>query len=252
MYKVVIVDDEEIIVRGLKKVVDWAAFHCEVAATASDAASGSLAIRTCRPDILFTDIRMPGEDGLKMLAGLRSEFPDMLVTVLTGYTDFEYAQQAIRLGVCRLLLKPSHMDEINEALSYMTKTLDASFLRGLSKPQEDADPSVENANSFIVRNAVTVIQNRYTEKLSLQDVAETCYVSQWHLSKLLNKHTGKSFYDILNGIRINHAKALLADPSLRVSDISGMVGYTDIGHFSRLFKKTTGMSANEYRNSLKS
>lgn len=251
MYKVIIVDDEEIIVRGLKKVVDWAAYNCEVAATASDAVTGSAAIRTWRPDILFTDIRMPGADGLAMLAGLRSEFPDLLVTVLTGYTDFEYAQRAIRLGVCRLLLKPSHMDEINEALRFMTQKLSERFPEMEPPTNADKDSSVENANSFIVRNAVTVIQNRCTEKLSLQDVAETCYVSQWHLSKLLNKHTGKSFYDILNGVRIDEAKKLLADPSLRISDISGMVGYSDIGHFSRLFKKFTGMSANEYRNTLK-
>ena len=81
-------------------------------------------------------------------------------------------------------------------------------------------------------------------------MAEHCYVSQWHLSKLLNKHTGKSFYDLLNAIRIREAKILLRDPKLRVADISERVGYTDPGHFCRTFKKLEGISANEYRNGL--
>ena len=75
MYKVVLVDDEPIISEGLRKVVNWAAYNCQVVATACDAASGAEEIRSCRPDILFTDIKMPGEDGLTMLAGLKGEFP---------------------------------------------------------------------------------------------------------------------------------------------------------------------------------
>ena len=101
MYKVVLVDDESIIVEGLRQVVDWPAFRCQVAGVAQDAVSGAQAIRQHRPDILFTDIKMPGEDGLTMLAGLKGEFPRMQIAVLTGYRDFEYAQRAIRLGVAR-------------------------------------------------------------------------------------------------------------------------------------------------------
>ena len=112
----------------------------------------------------------------------------------------EYAQKAIRLGVTRFLLKPSNMDELEEAISAMC------------------------------------------------EVAEKTYVSQWHLSKLLNRHTGQSFSDILNHCRIEHAKKLLEDPSLRIGDISDAVGFLDLAHFSRVFKKQEGMSANEWRN----
>ena len=124
MYRVVLIDDENIIVEGLRRVVRWADFGCQVVGTAFDAETGTAMIRSLRPHILFTDIRMPGQDGLTMLAGLRSEFPDMQVAVLTGYRDFAYAQEAIRLGVTRFLLKPSKMDEINEALQTMVQRLD--------------------------------------------------------------------------------------------------------------------------------
>ena len=246
MYKVVLIDDETIIVEGLKKVVDWEGFGCVVVDTAFSAAGGSNAIRTHAPDIIFTDIKMPDTDGMTMLAGLRSEFPDMQITVLTGYRDFEYAQEAIRLGVTRLLLKPSRMDEINEALRVMIANLDKS--KDTAKPEAALQDEQRCANSFIVRQALAFIEEHHAEKLTLQEIADHCYVSQWHLSKLLNKHTDNSFYELINASRIRAAKKLLEDPSLKISDIFERVGYTDIGHFSRVFKKIEGVSANEYRN----
>ena len=245
----VLIDDENIIVEGLRRVIKWADYGCEVVGTASGAEEGAALIRKLQPHILFTDIRMPGADGLTMLAALRSEFPDMQVTVLTGYQDFSYAQQAIRLGVTRFLLKPSKMDEIKEALVTMTTRLDAQSQ--LRHQEEEPEEEQHGAGSFIVNQAMAYIEEHYAEKLTLQAVADCCYVSQWHLSKLLNRHTGQSFYDILNTARIQKAKELLLDPRLKIGEIGERVGYADTAHFARTFKKQEGMSANEYRNSLK-
>lgn len=243
MYKVVLIDDEAIITQGLEKVVDWAAYNCRVVALAQDAASGTRAIRAHRPDILFTDIKMPGEDGLTMLAGLKGEFPRMQIAVLTGYRDFEYARRAIRLGVSRFLLKPSKMDELEEALTCMTGALDRL-------PRQEKGDSVPDtaANSFIVRQAQAYIAQHSGSKLSLQEVADHCFISQWHLSKLLNKHLGQTFYDLLNAERMRQAKELLEDPALRISEIAERVGYADTAHFSRVFKKLEGISPGEWRN----
>ena len=248
MYRVVLIDDEAIIVEGLRRVVKWAQYGCQVVGTANDAAAGAELIRQLHPDILFTDIRMPGRDGLVMLAGLRSEFPDMQVTVLTGFRDFSYAQEAIKLGVTRFLLKPSRMNEINEALEAMTHNLQRLQPRQEAAPSEEAQ--ISDSAGFVVHQAIAYMEQNYQKKLTLQDVAEQCYVSQWHLSKLLNSHAGKSFYDILNAVRIKAAKKLLSDPSLKIGDIGEMVGYADAGHFARTFKKLEGVSANEYRNTL--
>ena len=103
MYRVLLIDDESIIVEGLRRVIRWADYNCEVVATACDGKEGTALIRQFQPHILFTDIRMPGMDGLSMVAALRSEYPDMQVAILTGYRDFAYAQEAIRLGVTRFL-----------------------------------------------------------------------------------------------------------------------------------------------------
>ncbi len=243
-YSVVLIDDENIIVEGLRRVVDWESFNCHVADTANDAASGAEAIHRIRPDIVFTDIKMPDQSGLSMLAGLKSEFPAMQVSVLTGYRDFNYAQAALRLGVTRYLVKPSRMDEINEALSTMVERLSAKTPQ--IEPQSDAPVAND-----VVERALAYINARYDSKIALQDVAEHCYVSQWHLSKLLKKHVGKGLYELINDARICQAKILLQDPSLRIAQIGELVGYVDMGHFSRIFKSIVGITANEYRNNLK-
>ena len=91
------------------------------------------------------------------------------------------------------------------------------------------------------------IRAHYAERLTLCDVADHVYVSQWHLSKLISRYTRQSFFALLNTVRIEKAKELLAYPSLRVCEVSELVGFTDATHFSRTFKKLTGQSANEYR-----
>lgn len=241
MYKVMIVDDEDIIVSGLVKVMPWAKYGCEVVATASDGLAAQAVLREKRPDILFTDICMPGADGLALLAAVRSEFPDMQVTILSGFPDFEYAQRAIGLGVVRYVLKPSKMHELEEALAVMVENLGGA-------PASGAVQSAENAQNFIIKKAVQYIEQHYAEKLTLPDVADKVYVSQWHLSKLIAKNTGQSFSDLLNGVRIAKAKELLADPALKVWEVSDAVGFADVTHSSRIFKKMENMSANEYRN----
>ncbi len=243
MYKVLIVDDEPVIAEGLKKIVDWEKYNCVVAGTASSGKEGLAMVEKCNPDILFTDIRMPGMDGLTMLAALRSEHKNLQVIILTGYRDFDYAREALNLGVFRYLVKPSKMKELDEAMESLSERLAAMA----DTEQTVADDDNASANNFIVKQAIAYMEQHYREKLQLTDVAEKVYVSHWHLSKLLNS-TGKSFSDVLNEIRIENAKELMEDSSLHIADISDRVGFADTAHFSRVFKKYTGMSANEYRN----
>lgn len=89
-----------------------------------DGREGLELIRQVKPDLLLTDICMPNMDGLTMIAALKSAFPAMQVAVLTAYRDFDYAQKALNLGVCRYLLKPSHMEQLREAVSTMKTRLD--------------------------------------------------------------------------------------------------------------------------------
>ena len=228
MYRVVLVDDERLIIRGLSTVIPWAKLGCEIAGTAHDGVSGLELIRSIRPDI-----------------AIRSEFPGIQMSVLTAYRDFEYARKAITLGVCRYLLKPSNLDELQEAVKLMVSRLDAMP----QLPEDPDDESVKEAGNHLVKAALAYMKEHCTEQhLSLGEVADHVYVSQWHLSKLLNRETDQSFFDLLGSMRIAKAKKLLADPALRIHEIAEMAGFSDVAHFSRSFKKIAGCTPGEYRN----
>jgi len=276
MYKVVIVDDEPIIVEGLQKGIEWANWNCEIAGTASNGLVGLELMRKIKPDILISDISMNNMDGLAMVAAIKSEYPDIEVCLLTGFRNFEYAQQAIKLGVTRFLLKPSKIDELEEAISAMTNNLkqkgnDSSnaeidsiwnrsdeeenyiyetFIKNhpeCDTPEKDRLKCTD-ANNFILKNALKFIYEHYKLKLSLLDVAEQCFISSWHLSKLLNQYTGRGFFEIVNTIRIDKAKDLLENKNYKIQDVSERVGFQDVTHFCRIFKSYVGKSPSDYRN----
>lgn len=242
MYRVVLVDDEQIILNGLKRVFPWDAYQCEVIGTALDGVSGLALVREAQPDILLTDIRMPNMDGLTMIAALKSEFPDMQIAILTAFREFEYAQQAIQLGVSRYLLKPSKMEDLKEAFAHMVASLREA------QPEPPEEKAVEGqASDFVVNAALAYIRAHSAQHIRLSDVADSVYVSQWHLSKLINRHLNKSFFDILNELRVEEAKKLLLNPALKVHEVADQVGFADVAHFSKTFKRLVGRSPVEYR-----
>ena len=155
MYRVVLVDDEQIILQGLQRAFPWAEYDCEVAGVAMDGQEGLKLIREVKPDLLLTDICMPNMDGLTMIAALKSAFPAMQVAVLTAYRDFDYAQKALNLGVCRYLLKPSNMEQLREAISTMKARLDeAPPAPSALEPQAEPAESSREAAAFIARVAM--------------------------------------------------------------------------------------------------
>ena len=110
--KVVIVEDNPTTVLSLVKTIDWDVMKCEVAGTAGDGESGGVMIRQLKPDIVLTDIRMPVKSGLDMIADVRDDVPDCRFVIITGYDEFQYASQAIKLGVFDYLLKPIDNEEV--------------------------------------------------------------------------------------------------------------------------------------------
>lgn len=240
MYSVVLIDDEEVILNGLSSVVDWEKFGCEIIGRANDGVEGIKFIEKAEPDIIFMDICMPNMDGLEMLDRLKSRLKDKEITIMTGYGDLEYARQAIKYGITRYLLKPSQLEEIEEALASMVENLDAR--RGVYKNKID---------NYVVEQVIAYVENHYDEKITLAEIADINFVSVWHLSKLISKYCNKNFKDIVNEIRMEKAKKLLLEKNYKIYEVSEKVGISDITYFSKVFKKYSGCTPNEYRNQRK-
>lgn len=114
--KVMLVEHDPDSMQILTENVDWAALDCEIAATAADGDSGLALALEKRPDILITNIRMPGKNGLELMERIRPALPDCKIILLTKYAQFQYACKAIKLGVFDYLLKPANPDEITKTL----------------------------------------------------------------------------------------------------------------------------------------
>ena len=112
MYRVIIVDDEPVIRRGLRETIEWDALGLEVAGEAADGKEALKLIREIRPEILITDIRMPEMDGIELIREIKKLDLNIKITILSGYSDYDYLKAAIRLGVDNYLLKPIDNDEL--------------------------------------------------------------------------------------------------------------------------------------------
>ncbi len=291
MIKVVIIDDEEIIREGLRKIIDWNSMNCEIIGEAEDGEDGLELINSLQPDIIVTDIRMSSKSGLEMISEIKSIKEDCRIIILTGFRDFEYAREALKLGAFRYLLKPSKVDEITQAIKDALKEIKkvkekkehykllvkrANEIQGSRKYylQDFLDPNDNNdgpnANSYgvnskvsgnevsessknskyLVNRALIYLRENYSKNINLKTLSEELYISTWYLSKLLKKETGSNFIDILNNIRVEEAKKLLGDPKYKIYEIAEVVGFSDVTYFYRLFKKLTGMTPMEYKNSM--
>ena len=112
MYRVMLVDDEPYLLRGLEHTIDWGAYGLEIAAEAPDGFKALAFLETNQVDILFTDIKMPGMTGIELLKKVKKTSPQIKCVVFSGYNDFEYVKEAVKLGIENYLLKPIDEDEL--------------------------------------------------------------------------------------------------------------------------------------------
>lgn len=117
MIKVMIVDDEPFIREGLRKTINWKSLHCSVVGEAENGIEAIEKIDMFMPDIIITDIMMPGYSGLELTKYIKDNHPQIKIIFLTGYNDFSFAQQAIKLGAFDFVLKPTDTDELEKVIS---------------------------------------------------------------------------------------------------------------------------------------
>lgn len=123
MWKIVIVDDEYIVVEGIKAIIERESLNFEVAGCAYDGIEGARIIEEIRPDLVIADVRMPGKTGLEMIKELSRKEVDTEFLIISGYREFEYARTALQLGVRGYIDKPLTIDSIKETLESMEKIL---------------------------------------------------------------------------------------------------------------------------------
>lgn len=242
MLKILVVDDEPTVRRGIILGVDWAAMDCVVVGEASNGQEGLEAAERYNPNLIITDVRMPKMDGLEMLEILRERGCKAKAVVLTAYGEFEYARRALQLGAFDYLLKP-----------FRNQDLEAVIRRAQEKQPPEMLPDEEmrlpkGDKSKYVLEAMNYIAEHYAdEDIGITTIAENLGVSEGHLSHIFKKETSYTVNAYLTRYRVHVAMKLLRDCRYKVYEVSERVGYRDVSYFGSIFKKQTGMSPSEYQ-----
>lgn len=255
LMRVIIVEDEEIIRKGLEMTIDWMEMGCILVGTAENGLDGEALIRKLMPDIVITDIKMPKVSGLEMLSRLSDLH--FYSIILTSYSEFELAKKALRLGVSDYLLKPVMRSELQDIIEKIKKKLEDKHryevIAQLSQEYTESEKNewaifekAKNSNDRYVLRTYDLICRHYQEKISIQDVAETLQVSVSYLSRILKSNLNITFVDLLNQYRLKQAIKLLQNGDQKIYEISNQTGFTEYKHFASVFKKYTGSSPTEF------
>ncbi len=181
MLKVFLVEDESIVREGLKNNIPWHEYGYQFTGEASDGEMALPMIRKIRPDVLITDIKMPFMDGLALSRIVTQEIPDIKIVIISGYDEFEYAQQAIRVGVEQYLLKPITKNTLRKVLLEIREKIESeqeqrSYLETFQNEMKEYENYARRSFLEKVFSGVFSVQQIYEEaaKISL-DLDGPCY-----------------------------------------------------------------------------
>ena len=181
MFKVLIVDDEPYIRKGLVNIINWKQYECEVCGEAGDGVEGLEKMEMFQPDIIFVDINMPEINGLTMIRQAKELLPESKFIILTGYREFSYLQEAIKLGAFDYILKPSKIEEISDVLK--KAVMELKYIREienerlkLKKNFEESIPILKEKLLFDIINGTQLRQDELKTQLSLYGIRFSGYV----------------------------------------------------------------------------
>lgn len=235
--EILIVEDEVWLLKDLMRLYDWEDAGYMVF-TAANGVQGLQEFVRRRPGIVMTDIRMPHMDGLEMIERIQELAPETKFIILSTYGEFEYAHEAIRLGVKDYLLKKDlSRESIQTALDAVSAPERSPFPDGIEK----------TTLSPIVERAAAYIREHYSEPgLRIGRVSVACGISAGRLSARFREEMDTTVNEYITFVRIETAKRLLAGKQYKVYEVAEMVGYRNSEYFSTLFQEHTGMRPNKY------
>ena len=254
MYKVIIVEDENIIRKGLVYSIPWEEIQCSVVGEACNGVEGKLLIKELEPDIVIMDINMPVMSGLEMLEETYED-SNYSVIILSGYSDFEYAQRAIHYGVKGYLLKPLQVKELMEAIelakkecivrrTWISKQQEKEELRNISLIKEYQNKEIDND---LVKQMLIFVNSNYSRKIVIQDLVECLNYSETFLIKIFKEAVGTTFIEYLNRYRIQKAVELINGGETSIKEVAYQCGIGDYKYFNVVFRKYMGCSPKEYK-----
>ena len=236
--RVLLVDDEIMIREGFKKLFDWEAHGCEVVGEAADGMEALAQMDALDPDIAIMDINIPIMNGLKVIQLSRIKHPETAFVIVSGYDDFSYCREALRLQITDYILKPVDYEEFGICIDNLKIAL---FQRQWEKE------TVDLQEGRTIHSIIRYLQEHMAEDVSLTVLAEQFHLSGQYISQLFKNEIGVNFLAYLTNIRMEKAKKLLLSTSMSIGEISEQLGYGDYRVFTKVLKKSEGITPSQYR-----
>ncbi len=269
---ILLVDDEVVAINILAKTIDWKSIGIDQVFSAYNAFEARKIIDQNPIDLIICDIEMPLENGLHLLEWVRKQRPHILNIILTGYPDFNYAQSAISLGVYKFLLKPVVFSDLTEVVREAVAKIEKDTVKEKYRQygeylvnRIDSEELIEEKmNNMVTRlrepdtkntregTAVNIVKNyleqHYNESISRKDIESLVHLNEDYLNRIYKKETGYSLLEYIQYFRITMARRMLIDSNISIGEIAARIGYDSPAYFSKVFKKSTGLTPLEYRN----
>ena len=235
--RVLLVDDEIMIREGFKRLFDWEAHDCQVVGEAADGMEALAQIDSLCPDIVIMDINIPIMNGLKVIQLSRIKHPNTAFVIVSGYDDFAYCREALRLQITDYILKPVNYEEFGTCIDNLKIALFQRQSSGAGEQREERP----------IHGITRYLQEHLAEEVSLSVLAEEFHLSAQYISQLFKNEIGVGFLTYLTNIRMERAKQLLLSTSLSIAEVSEQSGYGDYRVFTKVFKKAEGITPSQYR-----
>ncbi len=245
VFKVLIAEDESLQLRNIAGVVERISDRFQVVGKAQTGLQALEMAKEHLPDAVITDIQMPQMGGIELIEALRDCLPGTQFIIISGYSEFAFAQKAISLGVAAYLLKPVDPAELSDALTTIYSTLQ---LQSQTYENEFSSLIAEESPACIAKALKDYLCKHFNESINLNMISSNLGYSPSHLTRLFQRYYDMSPIRFLTAQRIRKARYYLKyRPECTIHQIGEMAGYEDPGYFSRVFKKETGISPLEYR-----
>ena len=247
MLRVVIADDEPFVREGLKSLINWEEIGVKLVGDFENGKELINHLPELLPDIVITDIQMPSISGLQIAKYISENYKNIIVILLTAYSKFQYAKEAIEYGVKHYVVKNDLLDELPMILA---KIVSEKRESDNTKDFNSDGEGFENCE-YIISDIEKYIEENLDKKLCLNDIAVSVHMNKSYISRMFKEKMGENLFDYINKRKIEKAKILIKNNVLRMYEIALSVGMEDTAYFSRVFKKYEGISPSEYQKELR-
>ena len=239
IYSVYLIDDEPMAVEELKRQIPWQQYGMQVIGSQTSPQDGLKEAILFKPHAIFSDMKMPGMNGIQLAQALHNSLPNSEVIIVSAWSEFDYARQALREGCFDYLLKPLKESEYGPTLQRLFNHL------------AQKSPAALPTDGSPLEEILNYIRANFSQRITLSTLSDQFHISQNTICSYFNRYMRTTFVSFLTDLRMKEAEKLLSQTSLSIKEIAAYSGYDDYFYFCRVFQRQFSCTPTQLRLKMK-